>query len=269
MNSLKNSQNLSSEFRTRELNDPVNYKVELIQNKNEEISETPLRYIYKDRKIREVEAFGGYRFSKDNFKKHVNPTEEYKRKKYLEQEILRKKKLLADYESYNIQKLNESLTKFLSLDKNSNQDYVHGDNVIKVLDAQRYLLKKQSNGQSENLLNEKKYHKIPNNKKRNNLLEEPDVDSQFLAANANRIQTFKHVQTFKKPEYMTLEELGKIKEEHEKSLLEIEDEYYNRKKLTDEEILIQKEHKKKLQKLKYLSDKIYRKGYYNNENPYF
>ena len=265
MATLNNSLNLSSVFRSRDLNDPVNYEIELIQNKKEKTSEIPLRYLVKDRKIKEVDAFGGYRFAKENFKKHLNPTDEYKRKVFLEQEILKKKKLLEKYKNLNIKKLNESLTEFLSLEKNPDYEYVPGDDVIKVLDVQRNLLKKKN--EIKKLENEDKTNKIYNNKnKKNYYLEEPDVDSQFLAANKNRVQIFKHVQTLKKPEYMTIEELEKLKQEHEKNLLEIEDEYYNGKKLSNEEILIQKENKKKLEKLRNLSNKIYRKGY-NNENP--
>ena len=89
MEALKNSLNLSNEFRLKDLNDPINYQVSL-REKPKELSEIPLRYMYKERKIKEHDSFGGYRYYSDNLKKRTNPTEEYR--KQLEEELIKKKK---------------------------------------------------------------------------------------------------------------------------------------------------------------------------------
>ena len=94
--SLKNSLNLSNEFRLKELNDPINYEVSLRESVPE-LSEVPLRFVYKERKIRERDSLGGYRFYSDNLKKRKNPTEEYR--KQLEEELIKKKQMLSEYES--------------------------------------------------------------------------------------------------------------------------------------------------------------------------
>ena len=65
---LKNSMNMSNEYQLKQLNDPINYQVSL-RGDQEEISEIPMRYMYKDRKIKERDSFGGYRYYSDNLKK--------------------------------------------------------------------------------------------------------------------------------------------------------------------------------------------------------
>jgi hypothetical protein len=97
-------------------------------------------------------------------------------------------------------------------------------------------------------------------------LEEPDVDNQFLAANKSRIQTLKHVQTQHKPEYIPLEELERIKLEHEKELLDISDEYHGRKKTPEEEIRRREEERVRLERQRQLHQMIQRPGY-NNDKP--
>ena len=95
MTDLKNSMNMSNEYRLRNLNDPINYQVSLRGDK-EEISEIPIRYKDKDRIIKERDSLGGYRLFSDNLKKRTNPTHEYRKK--LEEELKKKKKLLSEYE---------------------------------------------------------------------------------------------------------------------------------------------------------------------------
>ena len=291
---LKNSLNLSNEYRLKQLNDPINYQVSL-RGDQEEISETPLRYMLKDRKIKERDSFGGYRFYKDNLKKRTNPTDEYRKK--LEEEILQKKKIISDYEqngghlsqnqlkslqkSGNFKKANSAFNIFDINDIEENAKNVEysknvsiNENLIKVLDAQVDLLKRQSNDQFEKLTKDnefknslyktKRYRNMFNNDE--NGLEEPKVHSQFLAANNSRVQTFKHVLTQDKPEYIPLEELEKIKQKHEKDLKDKEDDYYGRKKISKEELMELEERAKKLLRSKQLFNMIQRPGY-NNDNP--
>ena len=75
---LKNSLYLSNEFRLKELNYPINYQVSL-RDSVPEVSEVPLRYTNKERKIKERDSFGGYRYYSDNLKKRKNPTDEYRK----------------------------------------------------------------------------------------------------------------------------------------------------------------------------------------------
>ena len=304
---LKNSLNLSNEFRLKELNDPINYQVSL-RDSVPEISEVPTRFTYKERKIKERDSFGGYRYYSDTLKKRKNPTEEYRKK--LEEELIKKKKMLSEYEANGGQLSQEqlnSLKKENLKSKNSFPNTLHqfnyysssyfndinslndlnlntknveyfkdlsaNENLLKVLDSQVDLLKRKGNEQFkkislsddyDHLLKTKKYQRLLQNQE--NGLEEPGVYSQFLAANDNRVQTLKHVITQDKPEYIPLEDLNKIKEEHQKELLDIEDEYYGRKKISEEELMRLKEEKKKLKRLKELDNMIKRPGY-NNDKP--
>ena len=102
-----------------------------------------------------------------------------------------------------------------------NEEVTVKDDLIKVLDTHVSLLKRKSQEQVDKLSKSKDFNsKLLKNRKifQNGELDEPDVDNQFLAANDNRIQTLKHVQTQHKPEYIPLEELEKMKLEHEKEL---------------------------------------------------
>ena len=65
---LKNSLYLSNEFHLKELNYPINYQVSL-RDSVPEVSEVPLRYTNKERKIKERDSFGVYRYYSDNLKK--------------------------------------------------------------------------------------------------------------------------------------------------------------------------------------------------------
>ena len=294
---LKNSLNLSNEFRLKDLNDPINYQVSLRESVPEN-PEIPLRYTYKERKIKEHDSFGGYRYYSDNLKKRKNPTEEYR--KQLEEELIKKKKMLSDYEANGGQLSQEQIDSiknkslfpntlnrfqnfsasyfndFNDLDTKDDEFYQSAsanDNLIKVLDSQVDLLKRKGDEQFkkisqsdeyEYLKKTKKYGRILKNK--DSGLDEPGVYSQFLAANDNRVQTLKHVITQDKPEYIPLEDLTKMKEEHEKELLDIEDEYYGRKKISEEELMRRREEKKRLKRLKELNNMIQRPGY-NNDKP--
>ena len=63
-----------------------------------------------------------------------------------------------------------------------------------------------------------------------NHLIEKNTNTEFVSYNPDRVQVVKHVSTQFKPEYMSLEEVQRLKEEHHKKLLEIENLYYEKKK---------------------------------------
>ncbi len=240
MEMLKPSLNMSNQFQSTLLHDPINMS---INNLREEKTTNKIhpRYASKDRISKERDYIGSYKIPSETLKKRTNPTQEYIRKK--EEELMKKKAILAEYERQNANILKSNvLTKSRSNGKNeftlqeisdlenmdANEEITVKDDLIKVLDTHVSLLKRKGNEQVEELAKSDKYKlKMLKNKKlfANGELEEPDVDNQFLAANNNRIQTLKHVQTQHKPEYIPLEDLEKMKMEHEKELLDIEDEY--------------------------------------------
>ena len=297
LSDLKNAMNMSNEFRAKQLNDPINYKVDLRGDK-EELSEIPLRFVYKDRKIKERDSFGSYRFNKDNLKKRTNPTDEYLKK--LEDQIRVKKQLLSEYEnggylseeqinSLKNSNLKKNYSAFNLFDindldfgeKTKNVEYFQNvstnENLMKVLDAQINLLKNQSDDQikrlskSSEMRNKADFLRIQRLRNKFNIdeengLQEPNVQAQFLAINDNRVQNLKHVMTQKKPEYIPLEELERIKNEHEKDLLDLEDEYYGRKKISKEELNRRRQEKLKRLRNRQLREMIQRPGY-NNDNP--
>ena len=278
---LKPSLNMSNQFQSILLQDPINMSVNNVREAKT-TSEIHPRYASKERISKERDYIGSYKIPSETLKKRINPTQEYIKKK--EEELMKKKALLAEIErqNANILKTNVS-TKSRPNGKNEftlqeisdlenmdlNEEITVKDDLIKVLDTHVGLLKKKGNQQVEELSKSDKFKsKMLKNKKlfANGDLEEPDVDNQFLAANNNRVQTLKHVQTLHKPEYIPLEDLEKMKMEHEKELLDIEDEYYGRKKMSEEELRKIEETKKRLLRQRQLNQMIQRPGY-NNDNP--
>lgn len=100
------------------------------------------------------------------------------------------------------------------------------ENLIKILESKVNQLKKES------MEHVSKLQQTDSQLKRYNIytddVEEPKVSTQFFAADEDRVQAFKHVQTFQKPEYMSLEELRKEREENERRLRDLENNYYGR-----------------------------------------
>ena len=276
MNSLKISTNLSNEFQTQSLQDPINYKVAMrnIETSNQ-LAE---RFALKQREIKERDSLGGFRIPSDILVKRTNPSEEYQRS--LELELQKKKNLLSSYDptyneyennplfTYSKNNFNNDIengnTEINLNDLNLDSNVPANENLLKMIDAQVSLLKQQSNNQYNKLINSN-----PNfSKKQINYpftIEEPSVATNFMAANDNRVQAVKHVQTKKKPEYMTLEELLLEKAKNEEKLLDIENEYYGRKKKSLEEIEQEKKQKQLLLERKKKLNRINRPGYNSNE----
>ena len=281
MKVLKPSLNMSNQFQSTLLNDPINITVNNLREEKTTNDIHP-RFASKERISKEKDYIGSYKIPSDTLKKRTNPTEEYIRQK--EEELRKTKALLEEYERKNANILKTNvLTKSRSNGKNEftlheisdlenmdlNEEINVKDDLIKVLDTHVDLLKRKSKEQVEELSKNKEYKtKMLKNKKiyGNGELEEPYVDTNFLAANNNRVQTLKHVQTQHKPEYIPLEELEKMKSEHEKEMMDIEDEYYGRKKISEEELRRRRELKKKLERQRQLNQMIQRPGY-NNDNP--
>ena len=281
MELLKASTNMSNQFQTINLKDPINMSVGDLRDKST-TNEIHPRFASKERISKERDYLGSYKIPSDTLKKRTNPTEEYIRKR--EEELRKKKALLEELEksggTYTSKSgvlksaLNgktefvlQELSDFQNMDLS--EEVTVKDDLIKVLDTHVSLLKRKSQEQVEKLSKNKKYKtKMLKNKRlyNNADLEEPDVDNQFLAANKSRIQTLKHVQTQHKPEYIPLEELEKMKLEHEKELLDISDEYHGRKRTPEEERRRREEERVRLERQRQLHQMIQRPGY-NNDNP--
>ncbi len=268
---LKDSMNLSNEYfyyGQKEIPDPINIKItNRAVNESNKLAD---RFILKDRIINQRESLGGFRIPTSELKKHINPSDEYQKK--LELEIQKKKELLSQYQNPQ----NEPLYTYSSnnFPKTSPQIYNEKDienmildgnvpaneNLIKMLEAQVKLLKAQTDIQRQKLDKENNKNSLSDSH-----VIEPKVSTHFFAANDNRIQAVKHVQTQQKPEYMTLEELQKEREEHEKHLLEVENEYYGRKIETEEEKELKRQMKLRAIQAKREMNMIHRPGYNNDE----
>ena len=279
---LKPSLNMSNQYQSTLLKDPINISINKVREEKT-INKIHPRYASKERISKERDYIGSYKIPSDTLKKRTNPTQEYIKKK--EEELRKAKQLLEEYER---KKAGILKTNVLTMSRENgrteftlqelkdlenmdlNEEITVKDDLIKVLDTHVGLLQRKSKEQIEELSKSSKEYKakILKNKKilANGELEEPDVDNQFLAANNNRIQTLKHVQTQHKPEYIPLEELEKMKLEHEKELLDIEDEYYGRKQISEEELRRRKELEEKMKRQRQLNQMIQRPGY-NNDNP--
>lgn len=291
MELLKPSLNMSNKFQSKNLDDPINISINNNLYSKSTTKDIPIRFSSKERIPKEREFIGSYKIPSDYLKKRTNPTEELIKKK--EEELRKKKELLELYENTGERFISKNYTtktdlngqsknaqeftlhelsdlKDYELNNNENEEMAVKEDLIKVIDSQVNLLKKRSQDQIKELSKSNDYNFLKRNKKKflinGGLLEEPDVDNQYLAINENRVQTLKHVQTKHKPEYLDLDELEKAKSEHEKELMDIEDEYYGRKKLSEEELRRRRELKKKMERQRQLNQMIQRPGY-NNDQP--
>ena len=290
MELLNPSLNKSNKFQSIYLNDPINISVNNTLYSKSTTKEIPIRFSSKERIPKECDYIGSYKIPGEYLKKRTNPTEELIKQK--EEELRKKKELLELYENTGERFIAKTYTKKTDLNSKNGQEFtIHEisdlkdyeqnkeengeipvkEDLIKVIDSQVSLLKKMSQDQIKELSKSGDINFLKKNKKfflQNGAfgLNEKNVDTQFLAINENRAQTLKHVQTRHKPEYMSLEEFEKEKLEQEKELKEIEDEYYGRKKPTEEELKRQREIKNKMERQKQLNQMIQRPGY-NNDNP--
>ena len=288
MDILEPSLNKSNKFQSIYLNDPINISINNTLYSKSTTKEIPIRFSSKERIPKEREYIGSYKIPGEYLKKRTNPTEELIKQK--EEELRKKKELLELYENTGERFIAKTYTKKTDLNKNGQEFTIHEmsdlkdyenkkeengeitvkEDLIKVIDSQVNLLKRMSQDQINELSKSGDINYLKNKKLflQNGAfgLNEKDVDTQFLAINDNRIQTLKHVQTRHKPEYMSLEEFEKEKLEQEKELKDIEDEYYGRKKPTEEELRRQRELKMKMIRQRQLNQMIQRPGY-NNDNP--
>jgi hypothetical protein len=114
--------------------------------------------------------------------------------------------------------------------KNNNRDV--GSNLIEIIEKQVDLLKRESEEQQKIL----EISRTSKNKVQIAPVEENKVLTEFISYNPGRVQAIKHVTTNFKPEYMSLEDLQRLKEEHYNKMLHIENEFYEKKRQEKENI---------------------------------
>ena len=95
---LKPSLNMSNQFQSILLQDPINMSVNNVREAKT-TSEIHPRYASKERISKERDYIGSYKIPSETLKKRINPTQEYIKKK--EEELMKKKTLLAEIERQN------------------------------------------------------------------------------------------------------------------------------------------------------------------------
>lgn len=226
--------NLSNEFQKHSLDEKLNY--DLVLKDLNVLNEVPRAYLNKQRIIKEQSSVGGFRIPEKMLKKRVDPSEYYP--------------LVKDKFSHNTHDKFTFNNNFNSSSNNNqplwsggenimsgiNEDEPLSDNLISVFESEVMKLKQEAEAKYSNYnKNTTSIDNNPNNKNNNlmenfNNLNEEKVYNQYLAYNPNRVQAIKHVTTNFKPEYLSLEEIQKQREDHMKILLKTENEFYEKKK---------------------------------------
>ena len=260
MNFLGQAANITTEFREKELNDPIDYRVNIrSMNENEEI---PDRYKNKPREIIERDSISSFRINGAQLKKHINPSDIYEEELKKQQNYI---KNLYNINNVNInnnnnyKNNNNKLYEFSSNYKNQNENNEYENENIH-LEKLNNMIQSIPPGQPvssqllhvidyklNNLQQETKLKYEDKNEPYTpiNYFKEKDVQTQFLTAENGVIQALKHVTTQRKPEYMSLEEVQKEREENAKKLIELEQRYKNAKQ---KELMKEIEDKDKMNK---------------------
>ena len=256
--------NRSTKFVDSQLSDPIYYKTYIHNvDKSCQVSDIPNRYKDKDRVIKERPSMNSFRIYDNNLKKHTNPSEmfmeEYK-KQMVQEKIMNSINYINNIKSSNLIQPSWKVT---------NPNCVYKDNLLDAYEAQVNLLKEESEAQLKlNNSHISNGAKAENNIDNSNNLFEKNVETQFLRNENGVIQVLKHVTTQNKPEYMTMEQLTKEREENAKKLIELEKKYKDAK--TKEKYEEMKEKEKMNKKFNYkpeILDEL--KEILKNENKIF
>ena len=241
---LVDSLNLSTKFINNELGDPINYKTYIHNVENSEnLSDIPNRFKNKERTIKERSSINSFRIYDNNLKKITNPSDIYDEeiKRIIEEENQKK---------VEISKKPYIQPSWIISNPNNSQK----ENLINVIESQVNLLKEET----EANLKLNSSH-ISNGAKQNtdindfSSLNEPHVDTHFFNNDNGVFQSFKHVRTQNKPEYMSIEQISQMREANAKKLIELEKEY----KIAKD--------KEKLQKFREEQEKMNKKFNYKPE----
>ena len=125
MNFLGQAANMTTEFREKELNDPINYNINIRSiNETKDIHD---RFKNKPREIKERDSINSFRINSAQLKKHVNPSDIY------EEELKRQQNYIKNL--YNINNVNNNndnnnLYEFSSNYQNENDNIEQLNNMI-------------------------------------------------------------------------------------------------------------------------------------------
>ena len=178
----------------------------------------------KQRVVKEKSSLaGGFRIPEDHLKKRVNPSDEFQQM-LTNQSANNNPQSTFSFNPYNSGKPQKSGDPYkIHYDPKSHLT----ENIVSNLELQVEQLKKES----EEFKAAREIRKT--GIKDDSFIKEKKVSTEYLSSNLDRVQAIKHVSTSFKPEYMSLEEVQRLKEEHHKNLLEIENMYYEKKKKND------------------------------------
>jgi hypothetical protein len=220
------------------LTDEVPYKV-VLKNLNE-MNDIAERFVQKQRVVKEKTSQGGFRIPAEKLKKRVNPSE------YIEEYDPTLNPTVNSF-SFNpykthhtrlpkektsqVANLSEPLIDEDLLNNRTNNRDV-GSNLIEIIEKQVDMLKRESEEQQKIL----ELSRASKNKVQVAPVEENKVLTEYISYNPGRVQAIKHVTTNFKPEYMSLEDLQKLKEEHYNRMVHIENEFYEKKRQEKENI---------------------------------
>ena len=120
MEILKPSLNMSNQFQSTLLNDPINITTNYVRDKKT-TNEIHPRYASKDRITKERDYIGSNKIPSETLKKRTNPTEEYIKKK--EDELRKKKALLEEIERKKANILKTTISTKSKLNENGNNQF--------------------------------------------------------------------------------------------------------------------------------------------------
>lgn len=195
------------------------------------------RFTRKERIIKEKSSIGGFRIPQESLKKRTNPNEN---RNFDELDYFNPY-LNPTFNSFSFNPTKKPVNKQARNQINLSDSLVDENipydtnkelsgNLIDRLDREIAKLKLESEEYINHFQSNNKYNhhgKEPEEKK---------VYNQYLHCDSSRVQTLKHVTTQMKPEYISLEDLQRKKEEHQKKMIEIENEYYSKKRKEEADV---------------------------------
>lgn len=209
-----------------------------------ESNELAEKFVQKSRVVKEKTSLGGFRIPQETLKKRINPSDYLEEINNLNMYNSSSPNPTVNSFSFNPYKGRPMTTKHRNeidlsepiIDENMNIPYDSnkdlGGNLLEIIEKQVEALKRESQEQ-QRIIEMSRSSKL---KSSVNQVEENKVITQYISHNPDRVQAIKHVTTNFKPEYMSLEDLQKMKEEHQVKMQEIEKEFYEKKKREQDNI---------------------------------
>ena len=265
--------NLSNEFVNNKLNDNIqmNYVLKDLATYNQ----IPKAFLNKQRTVKETSSVGGFKIHEDKLKKRINPSNympsigmssndkytsfnntnitnnDFVNYNYDTNTFNRFKSNNNDNnhkysDTNNFNQFNRTNNYLLDQDKKGNLNYEESieninniansnsplsENLISMFEQELIKLKEEANKKFSNLNSSKII-----NDTNQNLIKEDKVYNEYISFSPSRVQQIKHVTTEFKPEYMSLEDIQRQRQEHLEKLLKTENEFYELKKRNERNI---------------------------------